>query len=122
MSRIVEFEGKRYPRFWEPVHISLSEAMARMGAKSYHTNCKVDEYTDRVGVAIHANVTDVPEGVEVHGIQAERIHGYDRVQQPAVFIVRKCDINEWLTRQGRPNAMMQTRALRKKPTLPLKRN
>jgi hypothetical protein len=69
-NKVIEFNGKRYPRYWGEVWISLSEAMARMGAQKYVT-CHGDGASSLI---IHANLTDVPEGINCVVIDAEVIH------------------------------------------------
>ena len=92
MLRIVEFEGKRYPRYWGHDFISLSEAMARMGAKecSYYTKSYI---------SICTNITDAPEGVMNHDV---RVNCIDDRPAPAHYTVYKKDIDVWLKAHNLP--------------------
>jgi len=60
MRDIIEFEGKRYPRYWGGNNICLSEACAHLHATSY----KIDDGSG--GVTITSNFTDVPEGTNIY--------------------------------------------------------
>ena len=96
MSRIVEFEGKRYPRYIGEDMICLSEAMARLGSKTY----KIKGPTH---VEVCANATDAPEGAAYVILHGKRIHlaGDDR-ELPG-FMVKKFEVDRWLAHQGRPS-------------------
>jgi len=98
MQRNIEYGGKRYPRYWGDDQVSLSEAMDRMGAKKYMIGYK-NRGDDML--TIHANLTDVHEGVEFYGVSAHNIQWGDP-DYPAVYIVRKTHIDQWLVEHGRP--------------------
>ena len=99
MRDIIEFEGKRYPRYWGDKAIGLNEAMARMGAKSYHTE---STYFEGSGVFImHANLSDVPDGIEYYSIYAQSGRPADR-WHPAIFYLDKPQIDSWLKGHNLP--------------------
>ena len=87
MRDIIEFEGKRYPRYWGDDMIGLNEAMARMGAKCYHPGKSLIE-TGYGALTLHTNSSDVPDGVEHYNIN---VRHYRRAEEctPALYFVKK---------------------------------
>jgi len=99
MQRNIEYGGKRYPRYWGDDQVSLSEAMDRMGANKYTSGHRMG--IGETMLTIHANLTDVPEGVEYFGVSAHDTH-QGNPDYFAAYIVRKTHIDRWLLEHGRP--------------------
>ena len=93
MSRIVEFEGKRYPRYWGDV-ICMSEAMARMRGRvvKYSRTSEGRVYS----AIIETNLTDVPEGIERSDIPLAMSIGEN------THLVENHKVNYWLRNKGLP--------------------
>jgi hypothetical protein len=99
-NKVIVFEGKRYPRYWGEVWISLSEAMARMGAQKYE-RCHGEGAGSLI---IHANITDAPEGINRVVIGAEVIHQPKFCDPDLIrtYSVRKESVDMWLAENNRP--------------------
>jgi len=87
MSRIIEYRGKRYPRFWGSDSISLSEAMHRMGATRY-------ESRSNYNITLRCNATDSPEGIEFFTVTLHADNGE--------AVIYKREIDHWLKERGLP--------------------
>ena len=101
MSRIVGFEGKKYPRPGDRDFIYLSEVLARTRAVK-HVLKKRDEKTEIGDILIHVNATDVSEGVEpIRTWYRMENHYQEEGIEPKVVMMKQ-NINWWLQNNNLP--------------------
>lgn len=100
-QNMIVFRGKKYPRRWGGDRMSLTEAMDRVGAKDYTVRDYSTNPSGRpsgfVGIILHINHSDVPEGVEYQIVTADRMcDNVSGINMPPYYTVSALDLSSML--------------------------
>lgn len=96
--RTIIFNGKRYPRRWGSDDIGLTEAMDRMGAKSFsYPDGDHKHHNGPTSITLFVNDTDAPEGVECFNTYGRTYSMSYHDSVPIIYhTVEKNQIDQWL--------------------------